>query len=230
MPGTWEKIHGANVAPGFPARRLALHRVEDRTPQRPDFSAPYARVATALVAMVALTACSPSPAPPTPSPSEPATPRARPPAAAQRATTPRAKPFENHDPRVLKTLRDYNSAETRDERKRFIFQIAENADLGVAPADVAAALGEVFAREPDLDLKEEILGRLTKIHDPAVVNLVAQGLAPTESARVRFAAIATLEYLGDIRAVPLLQKSLGDPDREVRDRARAALVALTPAR
>jgi len=117
---------------------------------------------------------------------------------------------------------------TADEHTRndIAEHLAGLADKGIAKADIARALGSMFAIEQSVIIKNSILDELSALGDSSVLEQVTVGLSPSQPLEVRDEAISILQELGDKRAIPTLQPLLADPDENIRDAARDAINSL----
>jgi uncharacterized protein (UPF0147 family) len=104
--------------------------------------------------------------------------------------------------------------------------LAELALKGVDKADIARALGSMFAVEKSAKIKNSILDELYALGGPFVFQQATIGVLPTQPLEVRDEAISILEELGDRRAIPTLQPLLTDRDENIREAARDAIKSL----
>lgn len=139
-----------------------------------------------------------------------------------------AIPLQYLPHRLQDALRVYPTLGDKDKRGRLADDVADMAGAGASKPEVAQALGTMFHEETGVELKTDLLDKLSDLEDPAAFRQIVQGLDPKQPDEVRVAAISALEDLGDPQAIPVLQQLLSDSDQDVREAAQDALEQLTP--
>lgn len=147
-----------------------------------------------------------------------------PPASAIRHVEPAKVPATVTDAGLIESLEEYRDPE--GDRKGAIYRMAESVRFGAPRTEAVAALRQAFALDAPPDLKREILGRLAELHHPDSAVAIAEGLAPEQPAAVRLAAVYNLQFLDDLRALPILRALASDPDAAVREAAAQAVKAV----
>jgi HEAT repeat protein len=110
-----------------------------------------------------------------------------------------------------------------ETRTNIVEHLAELVDKGVDEADVAKALGSMFAMEKSAAVKVSILDELDGLAPPSLFEQVMPALLANQPLEVRDEAIGILKDLGDKRAIPALQTLLADPDDDIREEAEDAI-------
>jgi hypothetical protein len=135
-------------------------------------------------------------------------------------------PAPNLDSRLQDMLRNFHTTGDRDQRSALAADMAKLAEAGVPKPQIASALGSLFRDETSVEVKTDILNELGNLEDPSAYNAIVAGLDRHQPDEVHAAAIEELGFLGDKRAIPLIQPFLTDRDEDVRDAARSAIDSL----
>jgi HEAT repeat protein len=93
--------------------------------------------------------------------------------------------------------------------------------LGAIASPSAVAAIATAVRDHDANVSWCAVGTLQGIGVPAVTDLIK--LLDCQDSEVRYRAVKVLGKIGDQRAVRSLKTMFGDPNEEVRERARFAL-------
>ena len=132
----------------------------------------------------------------------------------------------NLDPRLQDMLRNFHTTGDRAQRSAIATEMAKLADTGVPKPQIADALGHLFRDENSVDVKTDILNELGNLEDSSAYDQLVAGLDPHQPDEIHTAAIEELDFLGDKRAIPLIQPFLTDRDEEVRKAAQSAIDSL----
>ena len=89
-----------------------------------------------------------------------------------------------------------------ETRTNIVEHLAELVDKGADKADVAKALGSMFAMEKSAGVKVSILDELDGLAPPSLLEQVMPALLADQPLEVRDEAVAILKDLGDKRAIP----------------------------
>jgi len=135
-------------------------------------------------------------------------------------------PVRNLDSRLQDILRDFHTTGDRVQRSAMATEMAKLADAGVPNPQIASALGYLFRDETSVEVKTDILNELGNLEDPSAYDQIVAGLDQHQPDEVHTAAIEELGFLGDKRAIPLIQPFLTDRDEDVRDAAQSATDSL----
>ena len=135
-------------------------------------------------------------------------------------------PVQNLDSRLQDILRDFHTTGDRVQRSALATEMAKLADAGVPNPQIASALGYLFRDETSVEVKTDILNELGNLEDPSAYDQIVAGLDQHQPDEVHTAAIEELGFLGDKRAIPLIQPFLTDRDSDVRDAAQSAIDSL----
>jgi len=109
------------------------------------------------------------------------------------------------------------------DRVQTIFQLS---NLGSPEA--VSVLGRLFQKEPDPDLRLQVLNLLFNIEgqDANKATLLTAGIATNQTKEVREAAVNALGSVDAKFAMPILQVLLNDVDEDVRERAKDTIELL----
>jgi TolA-binding protein len=135
-------------------------------------------------------------------------------------------PVQNPDIRLQDMVRNFHTTGDRVQRSAIATEMAKLADAGVPKPQIANALGDLFRNETSVEVKTDILNELGNLEDLSAYNQIVAGLDRQQPDEVHAAAIEELGFLGDKRAIPLLQPFLTDRDEEVRKAAQSAIDSL----
>jgi hypothetical protein len=135
-------------------------------------------------------------------------------------------PVQNLDSRLQDMLRTFHTTGDRMQRSAMATEMAKLADAGVPKPQVASALGYLFRDENSTDVKTDILNELGNLEDPSAYDQIVAGLGQSQPDEVHAAALEELDFLGDKRAIPLIQPFLTDRDEDVRNAAKSAIDSL----
>ena len=135
-------------------------------------------------------------------------------------------PVRNLDSRLQDMLRSFHTTEDRVQRSAMATEMAKLADAGVPKPQIASALGYLFRDENSVEVKTDILNELGNLEDPSAYDQIVAGLDQHQPDEVHTAAIEELDFLGDKRAIPLIQPFLTDRDEDVRNAAQSATDSL----
>jgi HEAT repeat protein len=157
----------------------------------------------------------------------------QPPQRAEATTTPRlpaettapSEPKNQAENQLLVAVAQYPGAD-EETRTSIEEHLAELADQGVDKADIARALGSMFAMEKSAIVKKSILNELYTLGGSFVFDQAIVAVSPNQPLEVRDEAVSILQELGDNRAISTLQPLLTDPDENIREAARDAINSL----
>jgi len=135
-------------------------------------------------------------------------------------------PVQNLDSRLQDILRNSRTTGDRIQRSVMAKEMANLADAGVPKPQIASALGSLFRDENSTEVKADILNELGTLEEPSAYNQIVAGLDQHQPDEVHVAAIEALDYLGDKRAIPLIQPFLTDRDEDVRNAAQTTIDSL----
>jgi HEAT repeat protein len=135
-------------------------------------------------------------------------------------------PAENLDSRLQDKLRSFHTTGDRSQRSAIATEMRKLADAGVPKPQIASALGDLFQDENSVEVKTDILNELGNLEDPSAYDQIVAGLGQHQPDEVHAAALEELDFLGDKRAIPLIQPFLTDRDEDVRSAAQSAIDTL----
>lgn len=135
-------------------------------------------------------------------------------------------PVQNLDSRLQDMLRNFHTTGDRVQRSAMATEMGKLADAGVPKPQIASGLGYLFRDETSVEVKTDILNELGNLEDPSAYDPIVAGLDRHQPDEVHAAAIDALDYLGDKRAIPLIQPFLTDRDEDVRDAAQSTIDSL----
>ncbi len=135
-------------------------------------------------------------------------------------------PVQNLDSRLQDMLRNFHTTGDRIQRSAIATEMGRLADAGVPKPQIASGLGYLFRDETSVEVKTDILNELGNLEDPSAYDPIVAGLDRHQPDEVHAAAIDALDYLGDKRAIPLIQPFLTDRDEDVRDAAQSTIDSL----
>jgi HEAT repeats len=135
-------------------------------------------------------------------------------------------PMQNLDSRLQDILHSFHTTGDRDQRSAMATEMAKLADAGVPKPQIASALGALFRDETSVEVKTDILNELGNLEDLSAYDQIVAGLDRHQPDEVHSAAIEELGFLGDKRAIPLIQPFLTDRDEGVREAAQSAIDSL----
>jgi hypothetical protein len=114
----------------------------------------------------------------------------------------------------------YSETADAKQRRAIAYKLADIGNVGSVQA-----LGRLFQKETDPDLKDDLLSALWVIDgsDKEKVAVYALAVRSNQPDEVRKEAIDGLSDIEDAAALPVLQALLTDPSQEIRDAAQEAI-------
>jgi HEAT repeats len=103
---------------------------------------------------------------------------------------------------------------TADQKQDLLRRMANGKE-----ADAVIVLIELFRRETDIEVREEILELLGESQDARILETLSNAAGPGQPQPLRVAAIHAMGESEDARALAIVRKYLADPDQEIRTAA-----------